>query len=131
MSIRGRVVSRQRHCRHCGDLHEVNRWPDNCKENPWPRSDLPAPHIISDSLPGGVNGLMHHAAERNYDSKHAYREATRRWGCEEVGNEFDAHAKRDYRAPENNAVESAVNDALHEHGISSDSDMGKLKYATD
>lgn len=132
MAIRGRVVSRQRVCKYCGDLHEVGNWPHNCREPEPARSDFPSPAVISDALPGGINGLYHHAAERTYDSKHAYREATRRWGCEELGNEFDAHMKeREYRAPEQNSIESSVNDALHQHGISSESDMGKIQHAPD
>lgn len=129
MAIRGRVVSRQRVCRYCGDLHEVGRWPDNCKEPAAARSDHPAPAIISDTLPGGVNGLYHHAAERKIDSKSAYRAATKRWGCEELGNEYDAaSAAMPDRPWKQNDVESAVNDALHQHGVSSDSDMGKISY---
>lgn len=123
------VISRQRVCRYCGELHEVNAVPDNCRTPAPARSDFPSPYIISDGLPGGVDGLFHHAAERKIDSKHAYREATRRWGCEEMGNEYDAATKpREDRALTPNVVESAVNDALHEHGISSESDMGKLNY---
>lgn len=132
MAIRGRVVSRQRVCKYCGDLHEVGRWPDNCKDNGFPRSDYPSPYVVSDYLPGGVNGLYHHAACEKIDSKSAYRRATREHGCVEVGNEREAVDKLDResrsRELDSNVAEGAVNEALHRHGISSDSDMGKLDY---
>lgn len=132
MAIRGRVVSRQRVCRHCGDLHETSRWPDNCKEDGWPRSDHPSPYVVSDNLPGGINGLYHHAALKKIDSKSAYRQATREHGCVEVGNEREALDKLDREsrnrefAPD--VLESGVNQALHQLGISSDSDTEKLDY---
>lgn len=130
--MRGMVVSRQRVCRHCGDLHEVGRWPDNCKDNPWPRSDHPAPAVHSDSL-GGINGEFHHAALRRFDSKSQFRRATREHGCEEAAGELDAIERinaqarvKDTWAP--GSTEAAVNEALHQLGISSDSDTGKLDY---
>lgn len=133
MAIRGRVVSRQRVCKYCGDLHEVSRWPDNCKDNPWPRSEHPAPYLISDSLPGGVNGHFHHAECRKTDSKSEFRRWTREHGCIEVGNEREAFEKQ--AAEERNrdlvgkdVIESGVNEALHQLGISSESDMGKIDY---
>ena len=131
--IRGRVVSRQRICKYCGDLHEVSRWPDNCKDPPLARSDYPSPYVVSDYLPGGVNGLYHHAALRKIDSKSAYRRATREHGCIEVGGERDAFdkqcaAERNRDMAGKDVVESAVNEALHQHGISSESDLGKFDY---
>lgn len=133
--MRGRVVSRQRVCRHCGDLHEVNRWPDNCKDNPWPRSEHPAPYLISDYLPGGVNGLFHHAECRKTDSKSEFRRWTKDNGCIEVGGERDAFEKvsneeRQRDTISQNKVEASVNEALHMHGISSESDMGKFDFGT-
>lgn len=130
MAIRGRVVSRQRICRHCGDLHETSRWPDNCKENAWPRSDHPAPHIISDSLPGGINGLYHHGVARKVDSKSAYRRATKDSGCIEVGNEFDATASRRHVEVNETKIQDGINEALARHGVEGDSDMGKIDYGT-
>jgi hypothetical protein len=62
--MRGLVVSRQRVCRYCGDLHEVANWPHNCMPPAPQRSDLAAPYVISDQL-GGINGEYHHAALRH------------------------------------------------------------------
>lgn len=122
-------MARFRLCKYCGELHQVNRWPHNCLPPAPARSDHPAPYVQTDTLPGGVNGLFHHAALRKFDSKKAYRDATRAFGCIEMGNEYEA-ATRPRAAIEtnDNVIESAVNDALHQHGISSDSDMGKLDY---
>lgn len=124
MAIRGRVVSRQRVCRHCGDLHEVNRWPDNCKDDGWQRSDHPAPYLISDNLPGGVNGLYHHGAGKRTDSKSRFRRLTKDSGCFEVGNEYAATTKRDIKEVKAEVIEAAVNEALHRQGVSSESDVG-------
>lgn len=124
MAIRGRVVSRQRVCRHCGDLHEVSRWPDNCKDNGWPRSDHPSPYVVSDNLPGGVNGLFHHGVGKRTDSKSGFRRMTREAGCVEVGNEYDATCKRTVKEVKTEVIEAAVNEALHRQGVSSESDVG-------
>lgn len=45
------------------------------------------PSIISDYLPGGINGLRNHADGGIYDSKSRYTKAVRRAGCEIIGNE--------------------------------------------
>lgn len=114
-------------CRSCGDLHQLGRWPHNCLPDAPNRSDLPAPYIISDTLPGGVNGLMHHGIGKRIDSKSGYRRATKDSGCIEVGNEYVATAKRDYRDNlKTEVIESAVNEALHRQGVSSECDVGEF-----
>lgn len=45
------------------------------------------PHIIGDSLPGGVNGIVHPSNGRRYDSKKRFRDETRARSCIEVGND--------------------------------------------
>jgi hypothetical protein len=119
-------------CKYCGDLHQLGAWPHNCLPDKPARSDFPSPYVISDYLPGGINGLYHHAACEKIDSKSAYRRATREHGCIEVGNEKAALDRLDYesrnRELSSDVAEGAVNEALHRHGISSDSDMGKLDY---
>lgn len=47
---------------------------------------IPLP-VISDALPGGVNGIVNHADGHCYDSKSEFRKATRRAGCYEMGND--------------------------------------------
>jgi len=133
LAIRGRVISRQRVCKYCGDLHEVGRWPDNCREPEWDlRSDYPSPYVVSDNLPGGINGLYHHAACKKIDSKSAYRRATRDHGCIEVGGERDAVDKLDRetrnRELPTDVIESGINQALARHGIESEDDTGKIDY---
>lgn len=122
------VKERLRHCKYCGDLHDVRRVPDNCKEQPWPRSDYPSPYVQSDYLPGGINGLMHHGVGRRIDNKAGYRRATKESGCIEVGNEYVATTTRTMVDLPDKVIESGVNEALHQLGISSESDMGKLDY---
>lgn len=114
-------------CKYCGDLHQYGKWPDNCKTDPWPRSDYPSPHVVSDSLPGGVNGLFHHGLAKRTDSKSHFRRMTRDSGCVEVGNEYAATSRREYRDNvKTEAIESAVNEALHQQGVSSESDVGEF-----
>lgn len=79
--------TRFRRCKFCGDLHSVHAWPDNHRDEPWPRSELPAPYIISDTLPGGVNGMWNPATGKQADSKSAYYKSVRAAGCEIVGND--------------------------------------------
>jgi hypothetical protein len=45
------------------------------------------PHIITDNLPGGVNGIVHPCNGKRYDSKKRFRDETRARGCTEVGND--------------------------------------------
>ena len=42
----------------------------------------------SDTLPGGVNGIINHADGKRYDSKSQYERAVRAKGCRIVGNDF-------------------------------------------
>jgi hypothetical protein len=112
-------------CKYCGDLHQYGKWPDNCKIDPPARSDYPSPYVVSDSLPGGVNGLFHHGTAKRTDSKSGFRKMTKEAGCIEVGNEYAPTASRPYRDNvKTEAIESAVNEALHQQGVSSESDVG-------
>ncbi len=43
--------------------------------------------VISDVMYGGVEGMVHPATGRRYDSKSQFRAETRARGCIEVGNE--------------------------------------------
>ena len=112
-------------CKYCGDLHQLGAWPHNCLPDKPARSDFPSPYVVSDSLPGGVNGLFHHGAAKRTDSKSGFRKMTKDSGCIEVGNEYVATSKREYRDNvSTEKLESAVNDALHRQGVSSESDVG-------
>lgn len=103
-----------RRCKVCGGWHPMDRWPGNCMPEQPQRSDLPMPYVISDTLPGGVNGLYHHAALRKFDSKSAYRRATKERGCIEVGNEYAATTKRVHQELARDVIESGINQALQE-----------------
>lgn len=114
-------------CKTCETTHQRVAFARNCDPEPWPRSDLPAPYIVSDNLPGGVNGLFHHGTAKRTDSKSHFRRMTKDSGCVEVGNEFAATRKREFRdriTP--TQIESAVNEALHQQGVSSESDVGEF-----
>jgi hypothetical protein len=106
-------------------MHQLGRWPDNCKEDAWPRSELGAPFVIRDTLPGGVNGLYHHGVAKRTDSKSQFRRLTKESGCIEVGNEMAATRSRPFVDNiKSETIEAAVNDALHRQGVSSESDVG-------
>lgn len=51
----------------------------------------------SDSLPGGVNGIVNHADGKRYDSKSQYNRAVIAKGCRVVGNDWN---KQDLRKSE-------------------------------
>jgi hypothetical protein len=89
------------------------------KLKPWPevarlrlecsaRSALPAPHVISDHLPG----VRNMADGRVYDSKSEYYRAVKSAGCEIVGSEAERMANRGNVAkPEVSRDE--IGEALH------------------
>lgn len=112
----------------------MDRWPHNCEPPRFQHSaNVNAPYVVRDGMPGGVNGTFHHAALRKFDSKSAYRRATKEHGCIEVGGEraaFERQAaqERNRDMAGKDVIESAVNEALHQHGISSESDMGKVSF---
>jgi len=112
-------------CKVCQDTHQRVSYPRNCDPEPPQRSDFPSPAIISDTLPGGVNGLFHHGTAKRTDSKSHFRRMTKDSGCIEVGNELAATRKREFvDRITTHQIESAVNDALHRQGVSSESDVG-------
>ena len=82
--------STYRVCSLCGDIHNLEDWPDNHREwRPDNRSDLSAPMIVSDNLEawGGLNGLQSQVDGRHYTSKARMRAEYRARGVEEMGNE--------------------------------------------
>lgn len=77
-----------RHCKTCGGDHPLDRWPGNCFAEPnWSRSELASPQLISDNLPGDINGMLSMHDMKRYDSKAAYYRSLREGGCEIVGND--------------------------------------------
>lgn len=50
---------------------------------PVKRSSLPCPHLIRD----GIDDMWHPATGKHYDSKAAFRAATKASGCIEVGDD--------------------------------------------
>lgn len=84
---------RSRHCRVCGEWHDLGvAWPNACIGHFGtfgPRSSLAAPMLIRD----GIDPFTSMADGRTYDSKRAYYASVREKGLEIVGNEraaFDA-----------------------------------------
>jgi len=72
-----------RQCKYCGEFHDIAAWPDNHREPPPARSSLAAPFVDRD----GLDDLWHPHDNNHYDSKAAFRAATKAAGAEEVGNE--------------------------------------------
>ncbi|MGR9238083.1 hypothetical protein ACU8OH_04595 [Rhizobium leguminosarum] len=74
---------RERYCRVCGGWHQLDEWPHNCMPvKSQARSDLPAPHFVSDAI--DIQS-MHDG--RHYTSKAKLRSAYRAAGVVEIGNE--------------------------------------------
>lgn len=118
-----------RHCQTCGGDHPLDRWPGNCMpERDWNRSELPSPRIISDTLPGDINGMRSMHDMKLYDSKSAYYRSLREGGCEIVGNDRrEPRRERSDREIEND-IAVDVKDALDQlktNGLSDDQ-MGNM-----
>lgn len=79
----GLMRTTYRKCKYCGEFHATNAWPDNHRDPPKARSHLSAPMIDRD----GLDDLWHPHNGQLYDSKSAFRAATKAAGGEEVGNE--------------------------------------------
>lgn len=45
--------------------------------------------VFSDTLPGGINGMLNHADGKMYDSKSSYERAVKAKGCRIVGNDWN------------------------------------------
>lgn len=99
--------STYRVCKLCGDLHDVDNWPDNHRE--WVmdnRSDLAAPMIIRDEmrpLEGQHDGKI-------YTSKRALRQSYREHGVIEVGNEVQK--PKPVKRPDRKEIRESVNRAV-------------------
>jgi len=105
----------QRKCKVCDGWHYLDRWPHNClPEVNLARSDFPSPHVISDTLPGGVNGLYHHGACKRIDSKSEYSKTTRALGYIEVGNERPQARRREHIHSSDRDIEASVAETLQE-----------------
>lgn len=79
-----------RRCKYCEQWHDVANWPDNHREPPPKRSHLSAPHVDRD----GLDDLWHPSDGKHYDSKSAFRAATKRSGGEEVGNDVQRDTRK-------------------------------------
>lgn len=112
-------------CKICGDLHDINAWPDNHRE--WiidNRSDLSAPMIIRDSMDpvkSMLDGQM-------YDSKRTLRRTYREVGVIEVGDDKSytdpAYMRRQaasevkrQKQKQKKQIEAAVGKALSQAGF--------------
>ncbi len=94
-------------CKFCGDLHDVENWPDNHREwLPDNRNyDLAAPSVIDDNL----DYVKSMADGKRYTSKRQIRAEYRARGVVEVGDQDPgAHRKR----PDRNRHRQKVSDAV-------------------
>lgn len=121
--------STARLCKYCDGWHRFDAWPHNClPPRNLNRSDHPAPAIISDTLPGGIHGMLSHADGRIYDSKQAYYKSVRAAGCEIVADDRsyqpEALAEREIdRGPSEAEIRNAyiqARDTLTSDNISDD-----------
>jgi len=92
MSLRYRV------CPDCGAMHDVHDWPGNHRF--W-NEVVCMPMVIRD----GLDDLRHPSDNKYYDSKRAFRQTTKDFGGEEIGNEDN---------PDNRWVDQITMDDIHE-----------------
>ena len=101
---------RSRHCRVCGDWHDLNGyWPAECAGHfatRGPRSELGAPMLIRDSM----DPIVSQIDGRVFDSKRGYEKAVREAGCAIVGNEKAAFDNRPDAEPQ--GVAESLKDAI-------------------
>ena len=125
MAISGRVISRKRCCRYCGDLHEVGAWPDNCKDNPWPKGDYPAPMIMNATL-GGGDGLINPVDGKRYANRRQFEAEVQAHGCTVTGGEF---VKPPSRTPSDADIVGDIKKSLDQLGGMSDAERSNMMTA--
>lgn len=112
---------RERHCRVCDGWHDLSKpWPHNCVAHFGARpqrGDYPMPAVRTDTLPGGVNGIISHADGLRYDSRRAYERAVVAAGCEIVGNDRLPTDSPPAVTMTEHESEAAVAETLAEMGI--------------
>lgn len=86
----------------------VHEW-ERLKATESRRSGLPCPMVIRDDL---GQHLLHPATGEHYDSKAAFRAATKASGCVEMGNDAASYRKPEYR--EAGGVEQDIKRAIEE-----------------
>lgn len=74
---------------------------------PPPRSSLPCPHVLRD----GLDDLWHPVTGKHFDSKAAFRKATRDAGCIEAGDDASLHTPRPMTDEGLGGVEQDIKDA--------------------
>lgn len=76
---------RQRHCKKCGQWHELEAWPYEClPDRVSAASDtFPVPYFISDTM----DPLLHPLDQKHYSSKSTFEKVTRDGGYETVGDD--------------------------------------------
>ena len=115
-----------RKCRTCGGFHALDRWNGNCLPEPnWNRSDHPAPHFISDTLPDVVNPLTGIPMTSKSELRKAYKAA----GVEETGGERVKKVERSEREIEREVAMSVKQtlETLKSDNISNDQMANMLR----
>ena len=107
-------------CNHCfvkGDDYESDPSKRNCSKCKNAKGKIRlhgtkiiGTGVISDYLPGGVNGMLSHADGKRYDSKSQYERAVKAKGCRVVGNDFNGAT---YKTPLERGVRGEFNVRPH------------------
>ena len=108
-----------RKCKVCGDLHDVDNWPDNHREFLIDNRnyDLAAPSVINDNL----DYVRSQADGKIYTSKRQLRAEYRAHGVVEVGNENPgAHRALPDRKKHHREVSDAVDRAVSTLNLKTD-----------
>lgn len=116
-------------------MHATNAWPHNCMPPDYDlKSELPAPYIVTDNLPGGIHGMRSMSDGKLYDSKSAYYASLKRSGHEIVGNDRSMRPetlreKVIERGPSEAEITQAVLDARDQCKALSDTEMQNMVRA--
>ncbi len=108
-------MARERLCRYCGNWHPVDNWPHNCLPPAKPRSELPAPSVIADTIEP-VQSMLD---GRMYDSKAALRQTYKDHGAIEVGNDSSVTNPKPHKPkrPDRKEIGAAVDRAFSQAGL--------------
>ncbi len=106
-----------RHCRKCGDWHDLSEpWPVACTPDPPKRSGLAGPACISDTMEQGVQSMLD---GKIYSSKSALRATYRQAGVTECGNDPAIMNPKPFvrPKPDRAAIKAAVRRAASRVGL--------------
>lgn len=104
----------ERFCRICDCWHDVDAWPGECLPERRIASELPAPHLIGDTM----DPVQSQLDGKFYDSKSRLRRTYRAAGVVEVGNDSSVTSpSRNAPTADRQGVKASVAKAFSQAGF--------------